>query len=149
MYTILLLLAINPPSQPTFDRVDRVELSHVYNDSGALVLDQVIWHSWSVNDCRYQVVDWRLLQGCRRHDQATADQWCRDNPEGPPYVAEWLGGHATPHREGSYWVSDWFDEKTRTWRRVLADQMLETWTLGDPELAEREVLPEARRRKLR
>jgi len=125
MYAILLLLAINPPSQPTFDHVDRITISHVYGRDGGLQIDQLVFESWNVNSCRWDVIDWRLLEGVRRHDQQTCEAWQRENPEGPPYVPEWIGGHATPRCEGRYWVSDWFDAKSKKWRRVVADQACE------------------------
>jgi hypothetical protein len=148
VHAILLLLAINPQSHQTFDRVDRVVISHVYNGDGGLALDQVYWQRWSVNFDRWDIVDWRLLEGVRRHDQQACEQWTRENPEGPPYVAKWIGGHATPRREGRYWVSDWFDAKSKKWRRVVADQVLELWDACDPELLAREVLSEANRERL-
>jgi hypothetical protein len=149
LFAILLLLAINPQSHLAFDRVDRITISHVYNGDGSLVLDQVIFETWSVNSCRWEVIDWRLLEGVRRHDQQACEAWQRENTDGPPYVAAWIGGHATPRREGRYCISEWLDGKSKKWRRVVADQVFERWDDFDPELRAREILPEAMRRKLR
>jgi len=149
MWTAFLLVAINPSWQPAIDRVDCAVVNHVYNGDGALVLDQIYWQNWNPRLCRWDIVDWRMLIGCRIIDEAVAIQWAKDNPNGPPYVADWVGGHATPRHDGTHWVSDWYDEKSKKWRRVVATQVVESWTLGDPELAGREILAEHLRRKLR
>ena len=149
MNLVLILFAINPQSHPAFDRVDSVVVNHVYSNDGRLTIDQVYWRDWSVNSCCWNVVDWRMLVDVRRPNAEAEQQWNRENPDGPPYVAEWIGGHATPRRDGRYWVSDWYDEKSKKWRRVVADQYAETWTDFDEELKAREILPEHLRRKLR
>lgn len=147
MSLVLILIAL--VYRPTVDHCDRVEVNHVYNGDGSLVLDQVIWWRWNVRQCHWEVIDWRLIQGGRKVDDEKRRQWDKDNPDGPPYVAEWIGGHATPQRDGCVWVSDWHDEKSRKWRRVIATQCLETWTSFDRELVEREVLGESQRCHLR
>lgn len=149
MHMILLLLALNPASQPVFDAVDRVEVNHFYNGDGCLVFDQIIWWDWNVSHSRWDVVDWRLLKDVRKVIEADQREWDRNFPDGPPYVAEWIGGHATPHHEPCGWVSEWYDEKTLKYRRVVAKTCDESWTDFDRELIEREQLPEQHRRRLR
>lgn len=149
MYSILLLLALNPPSQPTVDVVDRVEINHFYNDDGNLVFHQLILWNWSHHDDRFEVVDWRILRGVRRCDPLKKAQWKAEHPDGPPYVPEWIGGHATPHKERCGYVSEWYDEKSRKNRRVVATTFIETWTDVDREIVNREYLPPHKRRNLR
>ena len=148
MFYVLLLLAISPPSHPKIDFVDRVEVNHVYSDAGELVFDQICWWAWSLDDDRFHVVDWRLLRGVRSGDPDGEMKWALTHPDGPPYVAEWIGGHATPRRERCGWVSEWYDEKSRKWRRVVATTCIESAFCVDIELNERLILPESRRRGL-
>lgn len=151
MYAVLLILALNPQFEsPLLDRVDRVELNHFYGPEGNLVFSQVIWYDWSLKSDRFEVVAWRLLKDVRRLDPEKSKQWERDNPDGPPYVPEWIGGHAAPRRinNGRY-VSEWVDEKCGQLRRVEATTFLETWTSFDRELDARQLSPERERRELK
>jgi len=145
----LLSLAIIPGERVTIEHVDRVEINHVYNPHGHLVLDQVIWWNWSLSEDCWRVVDWRMLKNVRRHDDQQAARWNADHPDGPPYVARWIGGHATPHRVPGGFASQWWDETSGKRRQVKATTRLETWTAHDRELIERETLPEANRQRLK
>ena len=53
----------------------------------------------------------------------------------------WKGGHATPEPRRGKFVSQWFDEKDRCYRRIEASMMRWTRTSYDIELHERESLP--------
>ena len=102
------------------DRVDVVELNHFYNGNGELVFDQVVWWDWNSAESRYDVVDWRLLKGVRRENEEDKRKWDNEHPDGPPYVPEFVGYHATPRRIRDEWVSDWHDEKSGRRRVVRA-----------------------------
>lgn len=148
---MLLLFLIFPVRMPVVDHVDMVELNHFYQTSdGSHVFDQLIWYSWNIDQHRYDVIDWRLLRGVRY--EVTAKQ--KENhrlgigPDPCPPVGKWKGGHATPVMRDGRYVSQWQDDKTRTYRRVIATTMRETWTIYDPELAARELLPQMQRRGL-
>lgn len=109
------------PTDPALlDRVDLIEVNHVYDQSGRPVLDQVIFYRWSHADARYQVVAWRLL---RSPGQVPQRDW----------------------RKRVY-VSQWFDAALL--RKVIAGQRRETWTTYDPEMAERAIYPIEYRREL-
>ena len=114
------LLAMVPVDPALQDRVDLVEVNHVYNKSGRPILDQVIFYQWSHVDARYQVIAWRLL---RRPGQIPQRDWKR-----------------------KVYVSRWFDEGIL--RNVTAEQYRETWTSYDPEMAERAIYPIEYRRQL-
>ncbi|MFN0055816.1 MAG: hypothetical protein ACKV0T_27040 [Planctomycetales bacterium] len=106
------------------ERVDLIEINHFHDDQGRPVFDQIIFYDWSPLDRRYQIRDWRLLK----------------NPNQVPLRTA---------REGEY-VAVWTDFKSRdAIRKTQAKLLRESWTQYDPELVEREFLPEGKRRKLR
>lgn len=115
--------SLSPADEVTVDEVDLVEVNHFYDDQGRLVFDQIIYYDWSPVHNRYQVRDWRLLK----------------TPTQIP-LRDW--------REGGY-VSEWEDFKQRNGlRRVKSKSVRETWTQHDPELVEREFLPQEKRAEL-
>jgi hypothetical protein len=111
------------PVEPAVDEVDLVEINHFFDEQGRLVFDQIIFYEWCSQECRYQVRDWRLL---KTPGQVPLRNW----------------------RDGNF-VAIWHDFKERDLlRRVNARMIRETWTQYDPELVEREFLPEGKRREL-
>ena len=112
-------LGLQPIEPVALEQVDLVEINHYYDQRGKLVLDQIIFYEWCAERCRYQVRDWRLLK--------SANQLPRRNRHGNDYVAVWRDGQLL--------------------RKVHARAVRETWTLYDPEVADRENLPKNRRRK--
>ncbi len=121
--TIVLLLALGASDrvdQIVADEVDLMEVNHFYDQHGKHVFDQVIFYEWNNADSRYHVRAWRLIK------------------EGSQYpVRDWLRGGYT---------ATWHDEGLL--RTVRAESIRETWTQHDPEIAEREHLPEGQRRRL-
>ena len=115
----LAALGLQPIEPVAQEHVDLVEINHYYDQRGKLVLDQVIFYEWCAERCRYQVRDWRLLK--------SANQLPRRNRHGNDYGAVWRDGQVL--------------------RKVHARAVRETWTLYDPEVADREYLPKNRRRK--
>ncbi len=123
MALCLSAVSLHPVRSATVDEVDLVEINHVFDEQGRLVFDQVIYYEWSNQDSRYQVRDWRLL---KKPSQLPLKNW----------------------RDGNF-VSVWHDFKFRdVLREVQAKIVRETWTQYDPELVERDFLPEEKRRKL-
>jgi hypothetical protein len=121
------LLATTPIADARHHRVDVVEVNHLYNDMGEHVLDQVIFWDWCFNAGRYQVRDWRLLRGA-------------SSPSGRVCYG--------PQRLWPFsWQVTLLDDGGV--RRIYARAVRETWTQYDPEMAERNVLEEQKRRKLR
>jgi len=117
-------VCLSPAEDAATDRVDLVEINHFYDDQGRLVFDQIVYYEWSHEHGRFHVRDWRLLKSST---QIPLRNW----------------------REGGY-VSEWNDFKQRDGlRRVEAKLIRETWTQYDPELIEREFLPQEKRRELR
>jgi hypothetical protein len=147
-------LGMLPDESVVAQRVDRIEVNHVYDCSGNLVLDQVIFWDWNASESRFDCVDWRLLRGARlavNEDQRRRWQRCGGQGVVPPPVGKWRGGHAYPRRDHAAraYVSEWYDEKSEVWRCVTSPIFLETWTAYDPELVARTILPQDQRRKLK
>lgn len=113
----------NPPTSVAEDQVDLVEINHFHDDQGRPVFDQIIFYDWSPAHGRYQVRDWRLLK--------SSNQVPLSNTRDREFIAVWS------------------DYKTRdVLRSTKARIMHETWTQYDPELVERDFLPENKRRRL-
>ncbi|MEQ8790501.1 MAG: hypothetical protein RIC55_29665 [Pirellulaceae bacterium] len=102
------------------DRVDLIEVNHVYDERGRLSFSQIIFYDWSPRVGRFQVRAWRML---KTQSQIPHRDWTTND-----FVAVW-------HDEGIL-------------REVHADNFRESWTQHDPELIEREHLPKERRREL-
>jgi hypothetical protein len=116
----ILLLAILPHEPDTLvERVDVIELNHVYCPlTGRETLAQIIYWRWHDEHSTHHVAAWRLLQRMarvRRHD--------------------------------SEWIETREDGEVR--REIHAKQFRETWSLHDPELFDRVALPIELRRGLR
>jgi len=99
------------------DKVDLVEINHYHDARGEHVFDQLIFYDWSSQKHRFQVRAWRLIR--------TESQLPRRD-----------------HRAGN-WLVRWHDDGVL--REVTAASQRETWTQYDPELIERENLPQDQR----
>ena len=116
--------SLHPVEKEAVDQVDLVEINHFYDEQGRLVFDQIIFYDWSSAQSRYNVRDWRLL---KKTAQVPLRNW----------------------RDGDF-VAEWHDFKDRDLlRKVKAKMIRQTWTQYDPELLEREFLPQEKRRELR
>tara|TARA_Y100000034_G_scaffold33743_1_gene41264 strand:+ start:490 stop:888 length:399 start_codon:yes stop_codon:yes gene_type:complete len=105
------------------DRVDVIELNHFYDDQCRLVFDQWLFYDWDKSRSEYVVMDWRL-----RKSSAIVMR---------------------NHRTKTYSLT-FADHKMRNvLRKVTAISYKETWTQYDPELINREVVPQEQRRELR
>ncbi len=118
---IVAAMCHTPTEDIARDRVDLIEINHLYDEQGRLVFDQIIFYDWSPALSRYNVRAWRLLK----------------NPA------------QIPHRNWRQqrFVTVWHDGEVL--RKVEASSLRESWTQYDPELVEREFLPKDRRRELR
>lgn len=50
-----------------FERVDRIELNHFYDENAVHVFSQRIFWTWDRQACRYQVKAWRLVKPEQNH----------------------------------------------------------------------------------
>ena len=121
--TALILMAlVSAVTKPNTlrDHVDLVEVNHYHDDSGRHVFDQLIFYDWSPVRNRFDVRAWRLIK--------QPNQLPRRN-----------------HAE-NVWRVIWHD--VGVLRIVEADAHRETWTQYDPELVNREYLPQEMRKDL-
>ena len=102
------------------DHVDLVEINHLYDDAGGLVMDQLVYYKWSARHSRFQVIDWRPLRSPRQRPHYDFRR--------RQYIAIWRDGEIT--------------------RMIVAKSVRETWTQADPELVEREYLAKEMRKGL-
>jgi hypothetical protein len=102
------------------EKVDLIEVNHFHDETGRLVLDQLIFYAWSNSQSRYVVRAWRMI----RHP------------------------HQLPHRSpnGEGYECLWRDDQI--FRSIRAPQLRETWTQIDPERANRAFLPQDQRQEL-
>jgi len=113
-------LGLQPVENIAHERVDLIEINHYHDQHGKLVLDQIIFYQWSAEESRFQVRDWRPLKSS---NQLPRPDWRRRD-----WVAVWRDGHLL--------------------RKVRSPAVRETWTLYDPEVLDRELLPKEQRRRL-
>lgn len=99
------------------DSVDLVEVNHYHDARGQHVFDQLIFYDWSSQKRRFQVRAWRLIKSENQVPR-------RD------------------HRSGN-WLVRWHDDGVM--REVTATSRRETWTQYDPELVQRDNLPQEQR----
>jgi hypothetical protein len=123
-----------PRLQYLEDRVDVIEINHYFDDQALPIFDQVIFWRFYTHLDEYHIVAWRILKDVRDH---------KDNKK-------WIGGPNTPYYDfkKKQWVMLWWDHKHRVNRKVIAVDKRETWTQHDPELADREFLPQEYREGL-
>jgi hypothetical protein len=124
--TLAVCLAVcgaSPSPKISEERVDLIEVNHFHDDQGRPVFDQILFYDWSPSDQRYQIRDWRLLKNTNQIPLRST-------------------------KDGDY-VAVWSDFKSRDiLRKTQAKLLRESWTQYDPELVERDFLPEGKRRKL-
>lgn len=117
----LLLMLILPVSNNNVleDDVDLVEYNHYHDSNMEHVFDQFIFYDWSNQKKRFQVRAWKLVK-------------CDSQ---------------IPRRNGDQWLVRWHDDGVL--REVNAKFRRETWTQYDPELVERNHLPQDQRLDLK
>src|SRR5688500_19986821 len=107
-------IVMSPDASVVKDGVDLVELNHYHDARGEHVFDQLILYDGSSQTRRFQVRAWRLIKSDSQLPR-------RD------------------FRNGN-WLIRWHDDGVL--REVTAASRRETWTQYDPELVERENLPQ-------
>lgn len=99
------------------DSVDLVEVNHYHDAECKPVFDQLIFYDWSNQTRRFQVRAWRLVKSENQLPRRDAQQ--------------------------GNWLVRWHDDGVL--REVTSASRRETWTQYDPELVEREHLPQDQR----
>lgn len=117
IWVAVILASMLPAPGPVEDRVDLIEVNHVYNAKGEHVFDQAIYYEWSSRHSCYQVRDWRLLKD---DSQIPVRNWSRGD-----FQAVWKDGSV--------------------FRCVRTPIVRESWTQYDPEVRDRKRLPRRHR----
>ncbi len=102
------------------DVVDRIEINHVMDHNGAVALDQVIYWDYSPGLAAFVVIDWRTLKNFSQ----------------------------VPYRRGLLYVSEFHDTRDSCRRKIVAGEVIETWTTYDAENANQEICDRNERRGL-
>lgn len=102
------------------DYVDRIEINHVLDADGNVTLDQVIFWDYSPSLAAFVVIDWRTLK--------TLEQ--------------------VPYKRGLLYVAQWRDTRDNCGRKVIAGEVVETWTTYDAETTNQEICDRNERRGL-
>lgn len=102
------------------DYVDRIEINHVIDSQGAVTLDQVIFWDYSPGLSAFVVIDWRTLKSFEQ----------------------------VPYKRGLLYVAQWHDTRDNCGRKVIAGEVVETWTAYDAENANQEICDRNERRGL-
>lgn len=117
---VLLACFLIEPSSSIHQSVDAIEFNHYYDDQARLIFMQSIFWDWNGWDCRYDVVDWRIL------DKESIQ----------------------PRRIAGGWSLYWYDDKDNCYREVYSRFFAKTYTQYDVEIYERSKLPCEMRRLL-
>lgn len=119
----LFALLSNPVEEVAEERVDLVEVNHFHDETGRHKFDQVIYYRWSDESRRFEIVDYKQLR----------------SQEQVPLRVESRNGY----------LSVWQDRSDHNLlRSIHAKDMIETFTLHDPEMIQRRWLPKERRVEL-
>ena len=113
-------MGASPVETHLVDRVDLIEINHLYDLQGRLVINQLIFYQWDSASQRFQVRAWRLLKS---DDQLPRKSWNQDQ-----YICLW--------------------RDMNVHRKVYAHNVRETWTTYDPEVMERNLFPIEHRSEL-
>ena len=116
----ILLFGLLPAAPVVEDTADVVEVNHYYDEDGRQVFTQLIFWDWIADESAFRVFAWRMVKS---PEQMPVYDWWRDC-----YVTQFL------------------DQQTL--RRVVSKARRDTWTQYDPELFDRQFLPQQQRRGL-
>lgn len=115
-----LILSFVSKNSQIVDEVDVVEINRVVDGEAEVVFRQIVFWKWYSIDCNYHVVDWRRYL-------------CEGSILQPP------------SRIKDKWTFRWKDSKDKCWRVVRSPILRETWTVRDPEVDDREFVPQENR----
>lgn len=122
MFSFILLVSLvsNPTLTIPKTQVDCIEKNHCFDESGKCTLIQYIYWNFEFESSTFHVVDWRL----------TSHLYYENKNFNRNSIEHW-------YRNGD------------TLYKVEAPFYFESFTLGDPELRERQFKPEIERLRLR
>jgi hypothetical protein len=111
----LLFALVIGTSTPQPVKAELVEVNHYHDSLGTPVFSQLIFYEWSSQRKRFDIREWRLIKNQSMY----------------------------PVPKGGRWFLRWHDDGIM--REVKIGSLRETWTKHDPELVERDYLPQDQR----
>lgn len=111
----VLLALVLGTTQPQPTKAELVEDNHYHDARGEYVFDQLIFYEWSPQRKRFDIREWRLIKSESMY----------------------------PVPKSGRWFLRWHDDGVM--REVKINSLRKTWTQHDPELVEREYLPQDQR----
>lgn len=139
----LIAIILQFQHQPETYIFDRIELNHVYNSEGIIVLDQIIYWEY---DNSWKIVGWINLNGCRRNLSEKEILDIRKKEQWQPINKPWVGHYLIPYRNGKWYTATWV--KNYKLITVKTKRFIITHTQYDREIRNRTVLPETSRHRL-
>lgn len=134
------------------DHVDSIEYNHFYDQHGRFIFDQLLYRSKYSGKKELFIREWRLAK------LTTVNQESREFWEAQTQVPhhlrkpdlEFQHKSSLPLKINGIYYSSFpeNDAHGAIYRRITADVYVETHTLYDPELMERDILPKEKRMPL-
>jgi hypothetical protein len=157
MMLLLFLLAAIPLDTCVRENVDQIEVNHVFavDDCGITkhVFSQLIFRDWNSHAGRFDIRAWRMMKpGAMQPIPAGPFDWeVAEASKGDwsPAYASYAPSPMVPtySHEMRHWEVRWMDGEIE---RVITSPVLKTtFTIYDPELTERALLPKEKRTELR
>ena len=152
MIAWMLLAASGVFSGTVHDHFDVVEVNHVYDKSGEVLFDQLIWRNWHKSGHRVEA--WKLIRDGRDTSDDDARKRWEDRifasgqlMNGREFKGTYVGGPLHPQKVGDLYVVTFCDGVYT--RRITARTFVETWTVGDNEVKDRKWMAEEDRAGLK
>tara|TARA_R110002051_G_scaffold32786_7_gene74022 strand:- start:2750 stop:3286 length:537 start_codon:yes stop_codon:yes gene_type:complete len=152
MYAFLLYLTLLLDSSPTEnivieDSSDFVEINHIYEiDDKKQIrkrMTQIIWWEW-----KYPV----LLPEKNNIGEETGSWYRSGSFIVRDYRVTWANHsdrrQITPYRQGKYWISLFYDDQDKCFRRVISKWIITTHSMQDREIENRKILQQSLRNRL-
>lgn len=154
---ILILICLVPRTQTVNEKVDCIQLSHVYSKTGEYMLDQFIFYE--IQGDELHVIDWFLIPKHKAraplkkgspeyHAQLRKfhRNWAKKYPEHkPPNVAnpEFIYWNLPRKINNKYYLSYYYHSHIYN---ICSNYYFETWTQFDPESENQRILPKKARK---
>lgn len=121
---MLILCSYTENSNEIVDYVDKIEINHYYNEDGKLVIDQIIFYDTQ------RIIDWRLIEDGRKTNPTHAK--IAEKAQAI-YIPDWIGTKMKPQIERGKYVCRFYDKRSHVYRKVIANDFIETSTDYDRE----------------
>jgi hypothetical protein len=151
---LFLLLTVLPIDTALRESVEQIEVNHFFSvDDGKFMFSQLLFRDWNSHAGRFDIRAWRMMKpGAMQPIPAGPFDWeVAEASKGDwsPAYASYAPSPMVPtySHEMRHWEVRWMDGEIE---RVITSPVLKTtFTIYDPELTERALLPKEKRTELR